>query len=101
MAKYASGKFALQICDVCGFRYKYGKLKELVEKDTRTGILACPTCWNPSHPQLRQGEKKVIDPQALRRPRPDTGEQASRQLFVNDEALAEELGVLQQLGDLS
>ena len=101
MAKFASGKYAKQDCDICGFTYKYGKLKEIVEKNTRTGILACKTCWNPSHPQLRQGEKVVVDPQALRQPRPDTGLEQSRQIFVNDEdlALAEEMGVLQQLGD--
>lgn len=99
MTAFASGKYALQLCDVCGFRYKYGTLKELVERNTRTGVLACKTCWNPSHPQLRQGEKKVVDPEGLRTPRPDPGLAASRQIFVNDEALASELGVLQQLGD--
>lgn len=99
-SKYASGKYAHQFCDVCGFRVKYGVLKELFEKDAATGVLACKTCWNPSHPQLRLGEKKVVDPQSLRRPRPDAGLEQSRQLFVNDESAAQELGILQQLGGL-
>jgi hypothetical protein len=68
---FASGKYALGICDVCGFQYKLNSLKPVVVKDQTTGIMACKNCWDPSHPQLRQGEKPVIDPQALRNPRPE------------------------------
>lgn len=95
--KFAAGKYALQLCDVCGFRYKYGTLKQKYEKDNATGIWACTTCWEPSHPQLRLGEKKIHDHQGLRNARPDRNLDASRQIFVNDEALARELGVYDQL----
>jgi hypothetical protein len=72
--KYASGQNALAICDVCGFQYKLRELKELVRKDNRTNIKACPECWNPDQPQNRLGEFPVDDPQAIRDPRPDSAE---------------------------
>ncbi len=97
MARYASGKHAYQHCDICGFRYKYGTLKEIYEKDTATGILACPPCWNPSHPQLRQGEQDIVDPQTLREARPDNGQDQSRVITVDDEAAARALGIYDQL----
>ena len=79
--KYASGQNALAICDVCGFQYKLRQLKELVVKDKRTNIKACPECWNPDQPQNRLGEFPVDDPQAIRDPRPDSAEQtASRDI---------------------
>jgi hypothetical protein len=79
--KYASGQNALAICDVCGFRYKLRELKELVVKDKRTNIKACPECWNPDQPQNRLGEFPVDDPQAIRDPRPDSAERtASRDI---------------------
>lgn len=70
--QFASGKHALGICDVCGFQFKLKELKQLQIKDTKTNILVCKADWNASHPQLRQGERPVEDPQALRNPRPDT-----------------------------
>lgn len=97
--KFASGKFAHRFCDRCAFRYPYAELKELIEKNNRTGIFVCKVCWEPSHPQLRQGEKKVVDPEGLRDPRPDANLAVSRNVFVNDdqEALARELGIYDQL----
>lgn len=73
-SKYASGKKALAICDVCGFAYRLKQLKALVVKGAVTQTLACPECWNPDHPQLHIGEVKVFDPQALRNPRSDSSE---------------------------
>jgi hypothetical protein len=73
-ARFASGKKALGICDVCGFQYRLHKLKSLVEKGRDTNVKACPECWNKDHPQLRLGEFPVDDPQALRDPRPDSAE---------------------------
>jgi hypothetical protein len=70
--KYASGKFAIAECDVCGFRYKLKELKPLVIKTKTTNILACPTCWDPDHPQLQIGMYPVEDPWAIRNPRPDS-----------------------------
>jgi hypothetical protein len=72
--RYASGKKALAICDVCGFQYKLRELKSLIVKGRDTNVKACPECWNPDHPQLHLGEYPVDDPQAIRNPRPDVAE---------------------------
>ena len=34
------------------------------------------------HPQLQLGRLRTLDPQALRNPRPDTAQSASRRLFA-------------------
>jgi len=70
--RFASAKKSLAICDVCGFQYKLLQLKILIRKGVSTNIKACPTCWNPDHPQNNQGKYPVDDPQAIRDPRPDT-----------------------------
>jgi len=81
--RYASGKRALAECDVCGFRYKLKELKSLIVKRTDTNIKACPTCWEPDHPQLHLGERPIDDPQAIRNPRPDfTGYPESRAQII-------------------
>jgi hypothetical protein len=72
--RYASGKKALAICDVCGLQYKLRELKSLIVKGRDTNVKACPECWDPDHPQLHLGEYPVDDPQALRNPRPDSAE---------------------------
>ena len=95
--KFASSKKAIAECDICGFRYKLRKLKELIIKDTPTQIMACPECWNPSHPQLKLGTFPVEDPQAIRNPRPDfTGYPQSRSQVVPlfGQQLAGSIGVL-------
>lgn len=74
--KYASGQNAIAICDVCGFQYKLRQLKELIVKNDKTNIKACPECWEPDQPQNRLGEFPVDDPQAIRNPRPDSAELA-------------------------
>lgn len=96
MTDFASGKFAHEFCDVCDWRFPYGTLKYVYDKDTRTGIKACSECWDPSHPQLRIGETPVYDPEALRDPRPDTSLEASREIVTTPEqaALAAQLGIL-------
>jgi len=84
MAKrFASGKKALGICDVCGFQYLLKELKNVYTKGRNTNVKACSECWDPDHPQLRLGEFPVDDPQALRDPRPDSAElAASRRLII-------------------
>jgi hypothetical protein len=77
---FASGKYAHGFCDVCGFRVKLSELKNTIVNEKRTGIKACPTCYDKDHPQLRVGRIKVEDPQALRDPRPDPALEASREL---------------------
>lgn len=78
---FSSGKHAFGFCDVCGFRYKLSLLKNTIVNEKRTGIKACPECYDKDHPQLRIGRIRVEDPQALRDPRPDTALEASRELF--------------------
>jgi hypothetical protein len=69
--KYASGKFSIAICDICGQGYKLKELRKLTIKTKQVSIKACPECWNPDHPQLQLGMYPVYDPQAVREPRPD------------------------------
>lgn len=69
--RFASGKFAIAECDVCGQRYKLKQLKPLVIKTKQINVMACPECWSPDHPQLQLGMYPVEDPQALRNPRRD------------------------------
>jgi hypothetical protein len=69
--RFASGKYSISECDVCGFRYKLKQLKQLVIKTKNVNILACPECWNQDQPQLQLGMYPVDDPQALRNPRRD------------------------------
>ena len=82
--KFASDKWAISECDICGFRFKRRTLKEKIVKNTPTQIMACLECWNPSHPQLQLGSFPVEDPQAIRNPRPDfTGYPQSRAQVVD------------------
>ena len=62
---FASNKNPYAICDRCGFRYF---LKEL--RKEWNGLKTCPECYEPKHPQL-DPKTNVIDPQAVREPRPD------------------------------
>lgn len=61
---YASGRYSLAICDRCGFRYKYTKLRK-----EWTGFRVCSECYEPKHPQL-DPPRHLVDPQALKNPRP-------------------------------
>ena len=69
--KFASGKHALGICDICGFQFPLMDLRPLVIRGKTTNIMACKADWNEDHPQNKLGEVRVDDPQALRNPRPD------------------------------
>jgi hypothetical protein len=76
---FSSGKHALGICDRCGFQFKLTKLKSEVTNDKIDGLLVCESCLDPDHPQLKVGRHKIVDPQALRNPRPDTYQRESTQ----------------------
>jgi hypothetical protein len=80
---YASGKKALAICDVCGFRYKYHQLKYVIEDTRRTGIKACPSCWDADHPQLQAGKLRIIEAISLRDPRTDFPEFAESRAQIS------------------
>jgi len=69
--RFASGKYAIAECDICGQRYKLKELRKLTIKTKLVSIKACPECWNPDQPQLQLGMYPVFDPQAVREPRPD------------------------------
>jgi len=69
--QFASAKHTVAECDRCGQRYKLRELRETVVRTRPTGLLVCPTCWEPDHPQNMQGMYPVNDPQAVRQPRPD------------------------------
>ena len=70
--RFASGRWAIAICDNCGFQFKLKKLKTQVIKTKEINDKVCPECWSPDHPQLQLGMYPVSDPQALRNPRKDT-----------------------------
>lgn len=65
---FASGKHALAICDRCGFRTKYTKIRE-----EWNGSRVCPECYETKHPQL-ESPKVRADAEALRDARPDITE---------------------------
>tara|TARA_R110000803_G_scaffold177722_1_gene240073 strand:+ start:285 stop:626 length:342 start_codon:yes stop_codon:yes gene_type:complete len=61
---FASGKYALAICDRCGFQYKYTSLKK-----EWTGFRVCSECFEVKHPQL-EPISHIADAEALQYPRP-------------------------------
>lgn len=69
--RFASGKKAIAICDVCGFQFRLKELRALVIKTKNVNVLACKECWSPDQPQLQLGMYPVDDPQGLRNPRRD------------------------------
>jgi hypothetical protein len=77
---YSAGTYALQICDRCGRRVKYGELKNEVVNKRRTDFLVCDECFDVDHPQWRVGRVRVDDPQSLRDPKPEPYE-ISRGMF--------------------
>ena len=86
---YAAGKYAIAICDRCGFEKKYSKLI-----NEWTGFMVCSECYEPKSPQLMM-PRSVADPEALKNPRPPTNVEEQRDIqygfdpvgFMGDEAL--------------
>ena len=70
-SKYSSGKYSIAECDRCGFRFKLKELRKLTIKTKQVSIKVCKACWEPDQPQLSLGLYPVLDPQAVREPRPD------------------------------
>jgi hypothetical protein len=66
MSGYASGRYAIALCDQCGQRYK---LLELI-RDWK-GFKVCTECYEPKHPQL-EPKRNITEPQALYQPRPES-----------------------------
>ena len=66
--KYATGRKSLAICDRCGQRYRYLKLRK-----EWNGLKTCPDCFEPKHPQL-EPSSPPFEPQVLHEPRIDVKE---------------------------
>jgi len=62
--RYATGKYALAICDRCGQQYDYVTLRK-----EWTGFKVCTQCYEQKHPQL-EPTPPPFEPQALYEPRP-------------------------------
>jgi len=62
---YALGKFALGLCDRCGFEYKLNDLRK-----EWNNLKTCPECFEPKAPQLTP-TPVVTDSEALYNPRPN------------------------------
>jgi|TARA_R110000744_G_scaffold254259_1_gene369838 hypothetical protein len=73
---YASGKFALGLCDRCGFEYKLHELKEEWNK-----FKTCPECFEPKAPQL-EPTPTVISAEALYKPRPNNDKEVGEGFVV-------------------
>jgi hypothetical protein len=69
--KFATGKYAKGICDVCGVSYLLSELQTTTVRGKATHILACPICWDADHPQNFLPEAIHPDAEALRDPRPE------------------------------
>jgi hypothetical protein len=81
--KWAAGKFSWGICDRCGVRTKYSEMRGETIRARPTGVRVCWSCWDKDHEQNFLPEAVVVDAQALRDARPDTGLAASRVLYPN------------------
>ena len=81
---YANGKYAFGYCDRTGFRYKLKDMVEQYKGGRPTGMRVGKDVVDEDQPQLQLGRLRTLDPQALRNPRPDTGEAESRKLYAWD-----------------
>lgn len=63
---YAKGKHAVAECQRCGWKYL---LSELVEDGYTSGLLVCPTCYDPPDESL--DVPSMDDPVALEKPSPE------------------------------
>ena len=71
MTKFTTGKYSFGICDRCGDKIPYKKLRK-----EWTGFKVCSECWDPKTKQEFH-TNFPSDPQALYDPRPDRDEEAS------------------------
>ena len=78
---YAKGKYAFGYCDRTGFRYPLKDLVYEYQNGQRTGMRVGRDVLDPQHPQDELGRVRVVDPQSLLDPRPDTSLEESRAFF--------------------
>lgn len=79
---FAKGKYAFGFCDRCDFRYPLKDLKMEYVNGAPQHNRVCPSCWDSDHPQNFLWKVKTDDDQALKDPRPDQGQEASRRLYA-------------------
>ena len=85
MARYAKGKYAFGFCDRTGFRYKLKDLVPQIKAGRMTGLMVGKNMLDEDQPQNFLGRLgDYADPQAVRDPRPDLSQDASRELFAFD-----------------
>jgi hypothetical protein len=73
-AKFATGKFALGICDICGVSYRFFELRGTTVRGHPTYLMSCPICWDLDHPQNFLPDAVRMwgtDPEAIRNARPE------------------------------
>lgn len=71
MPPFARGSRALGICDRTGFRYKLSELVYETKNGKRTGLRVGKDVADGDHPQNFLGRLRIVDPRALRDPRPE------------------------------
>lgn len=83
MGNYASGKYALGICDRSGQTHKLHELYPQIKDGKDTGLRVHWSMLDEDQPQLFLGSMPIDDPQALRVTRMDTGLSEQRAIVWN------------------
>lgn len=69
---FATGKYALGICDICGQHCDYLLMLDYVENERFNGLKVCKDCYDKDNPQLQVGRLSARpEGIALQDPRPD------------------------------
>ena len=84
---WANGKWALGICDQCGFQFLLNDLKK-----EWTGFKVCQECYEPKHPQL-EPKRGINEPIALLQPRPDGTQTVSVSLGYGGDSTFASIGM--------
>ncbi len=82
---FAAGKWALGICQRCGFRCALNDMKYETYNQVRTNFKVCPECFDPDHPQLPMNAlpyKNLPEAIALFDPRPESPEFPQERAFI-------------------
>jgi hypothetical protein len=66
---YASGKYAIAMCDICARQIDYTSLKKYIYNQRWNGLLVCEECFDIDNPQLQIGKYVKTESIALQNPR--------------------------------
>ena len=83
MGEYASGKYALGICDRSGLTFKLKDLYRQIIDGKDSGLKVSAAMLDKDQPQLWLGRFPINDPQALFGPRPETNLTEQRDIVWN------------------